>query len=645
MLSNGVGKDRRVATVKVGSVFFSDVMARLSADGSTVAFRVTGDRYGGSSLHVVSVVGGRHTRIAASDNSAQGIGAFAWSPAGNTLAFVRAAPALDPATVEEAYGTIHIFSVGFQAVELQGSTGNDRLLGFARDGLGVLAARREITGSTTLEHLVYIPISGGESVVLMRSTPALRYHRFAVWARDGLPVKVAALAEGAFPITMQSPSPLSGGSTSPYAPEVVRLSHPSGLGVIISDPAGTMPYLLRHDAEAYRQIIWARNGQALLAVGRAGSSTWAIDLSGGKRQVNVALVEPSALSQSDDGLVVMLSDVPGTRLLALDVASGQVVANKSVGGSPKPADAAVRMDVPYIHQVNDLAVHGDGNWACGPTSVAMLLAYYGKLQPWSTYSAMTAGEDPPVISHVQVSAPRKPAGADFAPYITQSYTYNGRTYDVLARDPAGNWLAGLYGTICPTGLASWPAMVSVLEWHGLSSQWVPATWDGVVGALQRGHPVLLGNMLTPEGHILVVIGYTPDGNLIVHDPYGNKFAPGYGTNDGRGVLYPWKRITPRRALEVIGVYPPPTVTPITPTVAPTATATATATPTPTPMPTDTPTAAPTVTPTATPTLTATSTIPTPLPTTTTGADPTPEQEHSPTPTNGGTWEPTPTPSP
>ena len=111
------------------------------------------------------------------------------------------------------------------------------------------------------------------------------------------------------------------------------------------------------------------------------------------------------------------------------------------------------------------------------------------------------------------------------------------------------------------------------------SQYVAVTWDGIVEALKRGHPVLLGNHLTSDGHILVVTGYTDDGNLLVNDPYGNRFAPGYGSNDGNSILYPWKRVTPRTALEVIGVYPPPTATSApTQTNTPTPTETATGTP-------------------------------------------------------------------
>jgi hypothetical protein len=244
----------------------------------------------------------------------------------------------------------------------------------------------------------------------------------------------------------------------------------------------------------------------------------------------------------------------------------------------------VSLPVPYIHQVNDTAPEGDGNWACGPTTVAMSLAYFGKLQPWSQYAA--ADRLVPAAPNLVPSTPKPITGADFAPYVTNEYTNNGHTYSALARDPRGNLLAGLYGTIAPTGFASWQTMVSVLQWHGLSSNYVSVDWDSIVGALKRGHPVILGNELTSAGHILLVVGYTPDGNLVVNDPYGNRFAQGYGANDGHGVLYPWKRITPRHALEVVGVYPPPSPTP-TKTASPTATPTLVP-PTPTSLPTQTP---------------------------------------------------------
>ncbi|MGA7729744.1 MAG: C39 family peptidase [Chloroflexia bacterium] len=241
----------------------------------------------------------------------------------------------------------------------------------------------------------------------------------------------------------------------------------------------------------------------------------------------------------------------------------------------KPGKPVLTLQVPFIHQVYDI-VSADGNWACGPTSVAMVLAYYGKLQPWQD----TAPEN------------LKPTeGSQFAPYITEVYTSSNHTYGVLAADPQGKKVAGLYGTICPTGLADWSQMKRVLEWHGLNSKHIPLSFEGVKAALTRGHPVLIGNDLTPAGHVLVAIGYTANNQLIVNDPYGNRFASGYGSTGGKSLSYSWKCLRPTNALEVIGTYPPPatpTSTPGPATVTPTATATPSLTATPPSSPTSRP---------------------------------------------------------
>ena len=52
VLADGI-REIRVARIKVDSVFFGNVSARLSIDGSMVAFRVSGDRQGGSELYSV----------------------------------------------------------------------------------------------------------------------------------------------------------------------------------------------------------------------------------------------------------------------------------------------------------------------------------------------------------------------------------------------------------------------------------------------------------------------------------------------------------------------------------------------------------------------------------------------------------------
>ena len=268
------------------------------------------------------------------------------------------------------------------------------------------------------------------------------------------------------------------------------------------------------------------------------------------------------------------------------------------------SEIVVKLDVPYIHQVLDIGV-ADGNWACGPTSITMILAYYGKLDPWQEYLARQAANytatpasiagttsiatpsiptsTPTALRLTNTSTPTarsvrtvrsvasgtakttpttvRRAGLSFAPYVTNAYSNNGYIYDSTSLDPRGSEVAGLYGTICPTGFADWSRMRFVLEQHGLSSRHISVSWDGVVAALKLGHPVIIGTDLTPVGHILVVVGYTENGQIIVNDPYGNRFAPGYGGTMGEGLLYPWNCSMVRNAVEVIGEYPPPGNTP------------------------------------------------------------------------------------
>ena len=229
----------------------------------------------------------------------------------------------------------------------------------------------------------------------------------------------------------------------------------------------------------------------------------------------------------------------------------------------------MKLDVPYIQQVNDIG-GVDGNWACGPSSVAMVLAYYGKLDPWQNYVAAQPTrlpELPKARPADQARLAKSPAltpspqkivsKSSFAPYVTNEYSNNGHTYSAMALDPRGNRVAGLYGTICPSGLADWSRIAAVIQWHGLSSRQISTGWDSIVAALKRGHPVIVGNSLTSVGHILVVVGYTNNGHLIVNDPYGDRFSPGYGSASGKGLFYRWSCLTARNALEVIGTYQPP----------------------------------------------------------------------------------------
>src|SRR5207248_6355140 len=166
-----------------------------------------------------------------------------------------------------------------------------------------------------------------------------------------------------------------------------------------------------------------------------------------------------AVTWSYDGSLAILADTPTTRLVTLNFGAGVVASTRYVGAAAKAGPVVVKRPLPYIHQVKDLAENGDGNWACGPTSVAMSLAYYGKIEPWrdmvagerisassastSTLPAGTPGTPLPTPTYTLTPTPARPVtGADFAPYVTNKYTAYGHTYDSVARDPRGNLLAG-----------------------------------------------------------------------------------------------------------------------------------------------------------------------------------------------------------
>lgn len=311
--------------------------------------------------------------------------------------------------------------------------------------------------------------------------------------------------------------------------------------------------------------------------------------------VPAAPVEPTSLPSNQWGAIVTVI-VPATGTATPTpippTETSTLVPTETITGTPtpswyppgpecsvKPGKVVMQLDVPFIHQVNDIT-GADGNWACGPTSVAMILAYYGKLDPWPTEKS--AHDTSP---GTQTLASTTPTGSQYAPYVTEVFTTSAHIYSALASDPQGHPVAGLYGAICPTGLADWGLVNRVLEWNGLSTQHVALSFEGVKAALKRGHPVLIGNNLTAAGHVLVAIGYTANNQVIVNDPYGNRFSSGYGATNGQHLYYAWDCMRATNALEVIGVYPPPPT--ITPTPGPTDTATITPTSTDTPQATST----------------------------------------------------------
>ena len=222
-----------------------------------------------------------------------------------------------------------------------------------------------------------------------------------------------------------------------------------------------------------------------ILVGNSHGS-WLVGTDGKRVAPGVSVASLYPATSALDGMSLVMTDNPTTRLVMLDAATGKVVATRYVGISPEAGAEEMHLQVPYIQQVNDASSGADGNWACGPTSVAMVLAYYGEIAPWNVYQQERLAGYPP-----STATPGPCEGAAFAPYITNEYSSNGHIYDATGADPKGNRLAGLYGTICPTGLASRPMMEQVLAWIYRAAMCLLYGMGIVVGAVQRGDPVLL----------------------------------------------------------------------------------------------------------------------------------------------------------
>lgn len=204
-----------------------------------------------------------------------------------------------------------------------------------------------------------------------------------------------------------------------------------------------------------------------------------------------------------------------------------------------PPDPNVNLDVPYIHQLWDTPDRFDGRWACGPTSTAMVLAYYGLLEPHP----------------IEASKPFKHT-SDYGWYISNSFTHGGRTFDASSGTKTGTG-RGLYGAIVHDGLAHADTVVGNLhkgilvvlrhfmQGVGNTVEFVnKPTLRDVWTSLDDGHPVIISGNVFGWPHILVVRGYKyyEEWNAmhwIVNDPHGYENKSTY---DGGGVTYRWWEI-------------------------------------------------------------------------------------------------------
>lgn len=216
--------------------------------------------------------------------------------------------------------------------------------------------------------------------------------------------------------------------------------------------------------------------------------------------------------------------------------AGQKVWVANVGGvsvgpcePKKPSKTSVDHDVPYVHQLYDTPDSFCGNWACGPTSTVMALAFYNRIKK----RPITVTK---LFNHT----------SDFGFYVSSNWTSsNGFTFDRMQTDACDRPAWGAYGTGTDGGLAWAWRLQELLSKNGLASKFYESASIPVVkNALANGRLVIMSTRLTKGGHVVLAKGY--DGDLfIINDPYGDRREgpENYGKkHNGMNVNYSWDLI-------------------------------------------------------------------------------------------------------
>ena len=210
--------------------------------------------------------------------------------------------------------------------------------------------------------------------------------------------------------------------------------------------------------------------------------TWVVPDGVTSYQLRVTLVRPTgatSASPSVDTVGAMASLLPDVS----DVATS------------KPAVArGIVLDVPRYSQMvhsGDYAQYGGGGEAwCSPTSTSMVLGYYDALPPASAYAWVTPGHVDPWVDH--------------AARMTYDAGYEG----------TGNWP---FNTAYAAPLAG-HAFVTRLRSLREAEQFIAAGIP-LVASIAFGPGELSGAPISStNGHLLVIVGFTDSGDVVVNDP-------------------------------------------------------------------------------------------------------------------------------
>jgi hypothetical protein len=181
---------------------------------------------------------------------------------------------------------------------------------------------------------------------------------------------------------------------------------------------------------------------------------------------------------------------------------------------PGPGRGTV-LDVPQfsqmIHEGDYPQWNGGGQAWCSPTSTSMVLGYYDALPGPRAYSWVPDGHADPWV--------------DYAARMTFDYTYDG----------AGNWPFNTAYAAPRAGKAFVTRLRSLREAERFIAAGIP-----LVASISFGDGQLSGAPIGgTAGHLLVIVGFTDDGDVVVNDPAGRTNAAVRRTYDRAQLERAW----------------------------------------------------------------------------------------------------------
>lgn len=219
-------------------------------------------------------------------------------------------------------------------------------------------------------------------------------------------------------------------------------------------------------------------------LGRVVYDTWlADDLS--EWQVRVTLrrrgpEDPSPRLRTVGAMVSRLPAVNGVRTSNPGAVDGAAL------GTTLPVPRYSQM----VHRGSYARYGGGGEAWCSPTSLTMVLAYYDALPPSSAYSWVREGHPDPEVVH--------------AARATYDASYGG----------TGTWPFNTAYAASQTGSAFVTRLRSLREAERFIAAGIPLVTSVRFGAGELGgSPISSTN-----GHLMVVVGFTDDGDVVVNDP-------------------------------------------------------------------------------------------------------------------------------